>query len=323
MNSFPIPFMFRLFILIFVLSLFACDESNQIELGDNGSKTVAIVNEESIIQHQLVNELRQAKRKYRIKKNDPLPKEQWAWLKINTLNKIIQESLIKQEARRIGVKLRDSEFNTYLEKMKQGYKDESFQQALEIEEISQEQWIEKLKTQLLIKNLIQQVVNSKVAVSEKELLKYFTDHQKEFQKGEQVRALHIMVETEEEARDIIKILKKGKSFSEVAKEHSLSLEGSDGGDMGYFEKGQMPEEFDEVFDLGVKKISDIIRTPYGFHVFKVVDKIPERKMSFEESKKGIRNTLLRQAQEKAFKKWLTKVKEKSEIIINYEILEQI
>ncbi len=323
MSTFPFLIMIRISLIILVFFLFGCGPNNQTEIEGDGSKTVAIVNEESIVQHQLINELRQAKRKYRIKKNDPLPKEQWAWLKNNTLNKIIQESLIKQEARRIGVKLRDSEFNTYLEKMKQGYKDESFQQALEIEEISQSQWVEKLKTQLLIKNLIQQVVNSKVAVSDKDLLKYFTNHQKEFQKGERVRALHIMVETEEEARDILKMLKKGKSFSQLAKEHSLSLEGSEGGDMGYFEKGQMPEEFDEVFDLEVEKISDIIRTPYGFHVFKVVDKIPESKMSFEESKKSIRNSLLRQAQEKAFKKWLTKVKEKSEIIINYDVLEQI
>ena len=107
-----------------------------------------------------------------------------------------------------------------------------------------------------------------------------------FYKKEQVRALHIMVESEEEIRKIQKeIRRKQKPFSSLAKEYSLGPEGIQGGDLGYFEAGQMPEEFDDVFKLKINKISDIIRTPYGFHLFKVVGKVQERKMDFEESKK--------------------------------------
>lgn len=85
----------------------------------------------------------------------------------------------------------------------------------------------------------------------------------------------------------------------------------------------MPEEFDQVFQLKVNKVSDIIRTPYGVHVFKVVDKKPARKMNFEESRKKIFVKLLQEAQENAFNKWQNKIKNNSKIIIKYETLEQI
>ena len=139
-----------------------------------------------------------------------------------------------------------------------------------------------------------------------------------------LRALHIMVETEEEIRLIQKELQsKQKDFSELAKEFSLGPEGTLGGDLGYFEAGQMPEEFDNVFKLKIDGVSDIIRTPYGFHLFKVIDKIKERKMSFDESKKPVEQFLLQKLQDSAFQKWLVQLKEKSEIEINYDFFEKI
>ena len=77
-----------------------------------------------------------------------------------------------------------------------------------------------------------------------------------------------------------KIRRKQKTFSGLAKEYSLGPEGIQGGDLGYFEAGQMPEEFDDVFKLKINKISDIIRTPYGFHLFKVVGKSSRKKNGF-------------------------------------------
>ena len=194
---------------------------------------------------------------------------------------------------------------------------------MDIEEISRSQWEDKLKTHLLIRKLIEEVINRKIEIKEEEMQNYFKQHMEEFQKGEQIRTLHIMVETEDEARRISKLIRKGKSFSELAKQHSRSPEGKTGGDMGYYEAGQMPKWFDDVFKLEVDKVSDIIRTPFGVHIFKVIDKKPERKMSFEESKKKIHAKLLHEAQEQAFHKWVEKIKKKSEIIIKYEVFETI
>jgi parvulin-like peptidyl-prolyl isomerase len=312
------------FCLTFFFSslLMACD-SNETQEVENGADEVAIVNKEVITREDFQNELRWSKRKYRVEKNDSLKTEEKTWLKSNILNELIQESLLRQEAVRQDVKVSSGEFEKYLDQAKEGYKENTFRRALDIEEISRSQWENKLKTHLLIKKLIEEVINRKIKIKEEQLSNYFKQNMEEFQKGEQVRTLHIMVETEDEARRISKLIRKGKSFSELAKQHSRSPEGKTGGDMGYYEAGQMPKWFDDVFKLKVNKVSDIIRTPFGVHIFKVIDKKPERKMSFEESKKQIHTQLLHEAQEQAFHKWVEEIKNKSEIIIKYEVLETI
>jgi len=318
-----IEFILRLCLFISsTLLLMGCGSSDVDEV-ENGSDEVAIVNKEVITREEFQNELKWTKRKYRVEKSDTLEPNQSVWMKTNLLNELIQESLLRQEAIRQGIKVSSGEFEKYLDQSKEGYKENTFQRALDIEEISRSQWEDKLKTHLLIRKLIEEVINRKIEIKDEKLLSYFKKHMEEFQKGEQVRTLHIMVETEDEARRISKLIRKGKSFSELAKQHSRSPEGKAGGDMGYYEAGQMPKWFDDVFKLKVNKVSDIIRTPFGVHIFKVVDKKPERKMSFEESKKQIHAKLLHEAQEQAFHKWVEEIKENSEIIIKYEVLETI
>ena len=304
-------------------SLMGC-ESGEVDEAANGADEVAIVNKEVITREDFKNELRWTKSKYRVEKSDVLEANQNVWMKTNILNELIQESLLRQEAIRQGVKVSSGEFEKYLDQSKEGYKENTFQRALDIKEISRSQWEDKLKTHLLIRKLIEEVINRKIEIQEEEMRGYFKQNMEEFQKGEQVRTLHIMVETEDEARRLLKLIRKGKSFSELAKLHSRSPEGKTaGGDMGYYEAGQMPKWFDDVFKLKVGKLSDIIRTPFGVHIFKVVDKKPARKMSFEESKKQIHAKLLHEAQEQAFHKWVEEIKKKSEIIIKYEVLETI
>ena len=101
------------------------------------------------------------------------------------------------------------------------------------------EWEKSFKNNLLIKKLINQVVNSKVLVEDAQLLEYFEKNEKEFLQGEKIRASHIMLETEEEAQKILKQLKaKKRKFADLAKEHSLGPEGTNGGDLGYIEPGQ-------------------------------------------------------------------------------------
>ena len=323
MNNKIVNAALKLCSIYFVSYLLVGCGSSDVEDVENGADEVAIVNKEVITREDFQNELRWAKNKYRVEKSDTLELPQNVWMKNNILNELIQESLLRQEAIRQGVKVSSGEFEKYLDQSKEGYRENTFQRALDIKEISRSQWEDKLKTHLLIRKLIEEVINRKIEIKEEELTAYFKQHMEEFQKGEEVRALQIVVETEDEARRMLKLIRKGKSFSELAKMHSKGPEAKTGGDMGYYEAGQMPKWFDDVFKLKVNKVSDIIRTPFGVHIFKVVDKKPERKMSFEESKKKIHSKLLHEAQEQAFHKWVEEIKDKSEIIIKYEVLETI
>lgn len=309
-------------VIVCILGLGACSKKEEGPQFEN-ENIIARVNGKPLERKPLVRALETNKGKYRIEEDQQVPKEKLIWLRMDTLNQMIQESILLQEVERQGIELEKDAVEIELQNIKQGYDKGAFKKILDFQEITEKEWKKKLENRLLVRKLINETVNSKVKVEEQELKDYFDQHQEEFQKGEQVRALHIMVESEDEARDLLKLLRKGKKFEDLAREHSLGLESDSGGDMGYFEAGQMPEEFDEVFDLKVNRVSDIIRTPYGYHLFKVVDKKPERKMSFEESRKTIHKKLLREAQEAAFQTWLMKLKNQAEIEINYDALATI
>ncbi|MBU0531971.1 peptidyl-prolyl cis-trans isomerase [Candidatus Micrarchaeota archaeon] len=88
-----------------------------------------------------------------------------------------------------------------------------------------------------------------------------------------VRASHILVSTLEEAKTVISELNKGKKFEDMAKKYSSCPSSANGGDLGFFSKGQMVKEFeDAAFSLDVNKISNPIKTEFGYHIIKVTGK---------------------------------------------------
>ena len=90
----------------------------------------------------------------------------------------------------------------------------------------------------------------------------------------QVKASHILVATENEANKILKNIRDGKiSFEDAAKKFSKCPSGAEGGDLGYFGRGMMVKEFeDAAFATAAGEISAPVKTPFGWHLIKVVDK---------------------------------------------------
>ena len=302
------------------LNIISC--SNSSSLDDNA--VVLVVNNEEILLDQFKRELKVHKKKFRVQGSEESVPGELLWLKNRALEQIVQNTLFRQEAKKNNIEISHEELSEALLKTEVGYAEDSLNEELEFEGLSRKEWENIKENNLLTNKLINNFVNSKVSVSDVEMLRYFQTNEAKFHKREQVRALHIMVETEEEIRQIQKELEsKQKDFSGLAREYSLSPEGVRGGDLGYFEAGQMPEEFDNVFNLKIDGVSGIIRTPYGFHLFKVVDKVDDRKMGFDESKKQVKEALFQELQDKAFQKWLVQLKKKSVIDINYEFFEKI
>lgn len=87
-----------------------------------------------------------------------------------------------------------------------------------------------------------------------------------------VRASHLLVKTEEEAAKLREEILAGKDFAEVAAQVSLCPSGRDGGDLGFFGKGQMVREFEDAcFSMEVGEISNPIKTQFGYHLIKLTD----------------------------------------------------
>ncbi|GJL78126.1 MAG: peptidylprolyl isomerase [Nitrospinaceae bacterium] len=307
-----------------LLATVACSPDGNTPDGIKDSVTIAKVNEEGISIGEFRKSIEKNKRKYRVDSSEPVDSDSYLWLKTDALNGLIQKTLFKQEAKKRDISLTAEETADFIRQAKDGYSEDTFNKYLGIEDITEEEWENDLKNNLLIKKLIDEQVNSKVSVNEEELRQYFEEHEVEFHKGKQVKALHIMVETEEEALAIKKQLDSdARDFSDLARELSLGPEGAEGGDLGYLEQGHMPAELEDIFKLKVGEVSNVIRTPYGSHIFKVVDKKKDQKMSFEESKKIIHDKLLRERQDTAFHAWLSELKEKANIEIEHEVLAKV
>ena len=210
------------------------------------------------------------------------------------LDQMISEKLLIQEAKNMGLE----EDNDVLEQIK------------------------KMTEQILVQVLIEREILDKIKVNDEEVLEYYEKNKESFTEKEQVYLYNILLETEEEAQDILEQLKAGGDFSEIAKEKSAGPSAAQGGDLGYLTKGTIIPEIEEVvFALEVEELSEIINTDFGFHILKITEKKAETVKTLEEVKEDIIQTLLPNKQKEAFENLLEELKGKAEIEINEEALE--
>jgi peptidyl-prolyl cis-trans isomerase D len=129
-------------------------------------------------------------------------------------------------------------------------------------------------------------------IKEKELKDYYDKNLNSFKVPEKIRARHILVKTKKEAEELLKKLKNNGNFIELAKKYSIGPSAKNGGDLGYFTKGQMVPTFEKAaFALKKGEISNIVKTQFGYHIIKLVDIKKASVEPFEKVKDSIKNTL--------------------------------
>jgi peptidyl-prolyl cis-trans isomerase C len=137
----------------------------------------------------------------------------------------------------------------------------------------------------------------KAATTDEAMKKVYEDASKQITGEQEVHARHILVETEDEAKAVAEELKKGADFAELAKKKSKDPGASDGGDLGFFTKDQMVPEFSTVaFALEPGKISDPVKSQFGWHIIKVEEKRSRKAPDFEQVKAQIETYVTRKAQ---------------------------
>lgn len=232
------------------------------------------------------------------------------------LDQVIERKILVQEARRLGIKVSPEELNQAISEIKMDYPGEGFGEKLGLKGMTLEEWKVRLEEKLLAEKVIRSALHSREKIDEKEVLQYYEDHRSSFQIGQKVRVRQIVVADGEEAIQILKRLKKGESFEKVAKEKSLGPEKAQGGDLGYFGQGEKPSEFDHVFNMEIGSISEVIKSPYGYHIFKLEEKMEPRQIPFEEAKLGILQELGQKKGEENYQKWFKDLKGKAKVKIN-------
>jgi foldase protein PrsA len=229
-----------------------------------------------------------------------------------TIDKIISDKILVAEAKKQKVNVTDSELNSEVEKLKESYGgEEAFNQALASNNTTVAFLKQDLKNYLTIRQLLEPEIN----ITEEEMKTYFDENKDSFAEAEQIKASHILVADEKTANEVKQKLNDGGDFAELAKEYSTDDSTKDsGGDLGYFAKGTMVTEFDDVaFGLAVDEVSKPVKTEYGYHIIKVEAKNKAKEANYSESKAEIKETLLDQKIDSEYTTWLEDKKKSYDI----------
>ncbi len=161
--------------------------------------------------------------------------------------------------------------------------------------------LEKLKKELLANFYVDKILRD-IKVSTEEMKQYYDQHSEEFQGEETVSARHILVEDEARAQDLLEKIQKGEmTFEEAAKGFSTCPSSERGGDLGEFGRGQMVKEFDQAcFEMAEGEVRGPVKTQFGYHLIKLEKKNAAKPISFEDAKAQLEQSLLAQAQQKAY-----------------------
>jgi peptidyl-prolyl cis-trans isomerase C len=252
--------------------------------------------------------------------NQEFPAEQKTQVQKNILDQLVLQHLLLQEAAKVGIAVTDEVVNQRYEAFKAQRPD-----------VPEEQVKPFIKNELMIQQMIEQEIVSKITVSDEEMQQYYEEKKAQFKEPEQIQASHILVQVapdaSQEDKDAAKAkidailvqLNEGKDFGELAKEHSDCPSKEQGGDLGFFARGMMVKSFEDVaFGLDEGGISDIVETQFGYHIIKLTGKKAERDVPFDEVKDQLKQGLFQQKRNTEITSWIDTMKEQAQI----EMIEQ-
>lgn len=231
----------------------------------------------------------------------------------STLDSMITEKLVDQEAKKNNITVTQADLDNELQEIKKQFgTEEQFNAALQQYGMT----IDDLKSQLEMQVEIRKILLPKTNVTDEQIQKYFNENKQQFNKGEEVEASHILVATEKEANEVIQQLKNGADFATLAKEKSTDPGSKDkGGALGYFGKGAMDPAFEQAsFKLKVGETTQKpVKSSFGYHVIKVTGHKEAQTATLEKEKDNIKKTLQDQAIQSMSAQWMSDLRSKAKI----------
>ena len=236
-----------------------------------------------------------------------------------TLGNLIQETMLLNEAKRLGITMTDAEPAAPTNDNNPAIQAHAKQQG-----VDPERWKERQSQRAIIHKLIFDQVTSLIPVSENDVRAYYWKHVQEFRQPAQFKARQIVVDSLEQAEDILARLRRGEDFADLARRYSASPDGKRGGDIGYFDMRSHPKVFSEVCQqIKIGEISDVVTSDYGYHIFQLLDRRPARTRKLEEVASLIRERIQEQRSEEPLKQWFAKLRKKAQVSINELDLKEV
>jgi peptidyl-prolyl cis-trans isomerase C len=234
------------------------------------------------------------------------------------LEDLVTRTLLLQQARQKGVVAPPEKVERAFLALRAEYPGTAFDDLLAQERLSVAELKGRLRDQLTVERLFLEEAFPSVQVGDDEVDAWYADHPSETEMPERVHAQQIVVRTREEAvrvRDEVR--RKPQAFADVARRASIGPEGKSGGDLGWFGRGQgMPEVFDACFKLPPGGVSDVVPSPFGFHVFKTLEKRPASRRSLAEARPAIQQRLLREKRARAQEQYVAALRSRATIEVD-------
>jgi peptidyl-prolyl cis-trans isomerase SurA len=247
------------------------------------------------------------------------------------LNTIVEEKLQIQEGKKRGLEVDDSAVEAAVKDIEQknGLQEGQLAVMLESEGRSIESYKNQIRNQILVSKVVRFELGSRVTISERKITKYYHENQKDFWEPGKARVRHILILTEEGlsvdkkkekyllVKNILREIKRGRDFAAAAKEYSEDISASEGGDVGFVDKGKMVPEFENaVYRMKEGDISDIVETEYGYHIIKVDKVLAGRTLPLKDVKNKIQFVLSSKKQNSAYEEWMSELKKTAFIEIS-------
>lgn len=238
------------------------------------------------------------------------------------LDKMIMDYTVIAYGQKKKLTLSAEELNKRLEERKKQWNPKAFENYLNEKNIPYSRWKQLVEDEIKVKYIMDKELASGLNVSPAEINNYFRKNQKDFKVLERVRVRQIVTDSLDKANDLHARLLDGANFAKLAVHHSLSPDRARGGDLGYFAKGTFPKEFDEYcFKLKKGEVSPVVKSDYGYHIFKLLDRKPPGKKTLAEVAPQIQQLLFEEKLKKKYDVWIAKVRAGVSVILHKDILD--
>ena len=241
------------------------------------------------------------------------------------LDGLIDRAIVLDRAKAAGVTVSEAEVQRATDALAESARKggESFNERLTQDRQTPEALADEMRERLLAGKYVAEQV-SKERASPAEARAWFDQHRALFDEPEMVHCQQVALRTPEEAKSVLDQARKGAPLAQLAQQKSISPDGRTGGDLGWFARGTMPKVFDDsCFSLGQGKLSGVVASPYGFHVFKSLGRRAARQKRFDDVKD---EALVRATAEKrgqAERQLLTQLRASAEVKVDEAALAQL
>jgi peptidyl-prolyl cis-trans isomerase C len=258
-------------------------------------------------------------------------------LRPQVLEKIIIEQLLDEKVKAAKIIITDEEVTERIKELASQQQPplsmEDLKALIEASGKNFDDWKKQMQfsKRLAYQKLMETQWAGKINVTEDEIKNYYSENKREFETPEQVRVSHILITPDTKdlntdpnkakatakakAEDLLKQIKGGADFAELAHANSDCPSSKQGGDLGFFPRGQMVPAFEEVaFALKPGQVSDIVETQFGYHIIKCMDHKDPNVISFEQAKDDIKNILTQNKQADFAENYVNSLKAEAKII---------